>query len=423
MLLVAELRDYKTIDGFFVFCSFVSKNCVTFAHIKYEIISRSMKSLKIKNFGPIGNVDVKFGDLTFLVGPQASGKSLFLELLKYVIDKEFVLSTLRKYNYIIDKKNPQKVLDTFFGDGMNKIFKSDTEIIYNGRAISLDSLVKRNVPTKESMFYIPAQRILSIADGRPKNFMEFDMATPYVLKSFSETLRIYIQGGMGDPETLFPMSNRLKNALKQSFDENIFHGGKIVMEENSGQKKMKMKIDDMSIPFMTWSAGQKEFMPLLIAFYCLSGPASQVFKKDNYKYVVIEEPEMGLHPQAIKAVLLEILELIHNGLKVIVSTHSTTLLDFAWAFNIVKKSEFANKEDALYEMFDLRKNATTSQIFEGLLSKQLSTYYFSRTAKGKVTSTDISSLDAGSEDSSISEWGGLSQFSAKVADIVYKYTD
>ena len=81
-----------------------------------------MKSLKIKNFGPIINVDVKFGDLTFLVGPQASGKSLFLELLKYVIDKEFVLSTLRKYNYIIDKKNPQKVLDTFFGDGMNKIF-------------------------------------------------------------------------------------------------------------------------------------------------------------------------------------------------------------------------------------------------------------------------------------------------------------
>ena len=382
-----------------------------------------MKSLKIKNFGPIGNVDVKFGDLTFLVGPQASGKSLFLELLKYVIDKEFVLSTLRKYNYIIDKKNPQKILDTFFGDGMNKIFKPDTEITYNGRAITLDSLLKRNVPTKESMFYIPAQRILSIADGRPKNFMEFDMATPYVLKSFSEALRIYIQGGMGDPETLFPVSNRLKNALKQSFDENIFHGGKIVMEENSGQKKMKMKIDDMSIPFMTWSAGQKEFMPLLIAFYCLSGPASQVFKKDNYKYVVIEEPEMGLHPQAIKAVLLEILELIHNGLKVIVSTHSTTLLDFAWAFSIVKKSSSDNKEDALYEMFDLRKNAATSQIFEGLFSKQLSTYYFSHTAKGKVTSTDISSLDAGSEDNAISEWGGLSQFSSKVADIVYKYTD
>lgn len=382
-----------------------------------------MESLKIKNFGPIGEVNVKFGDLTFLVGPQASGKSLFLELLKYLVDKEFILSNLRKYNYIIDKKNPQKVLDTFFGDGMNKIFKPKTEIVYNGKIVSLDSLLKRNVPKKESMFYIPAQRILSIADGRPKNFMEFDMATPYVLRSFSETLRIYIQGGMGDPEMIFPISNRLKSALKQSFDENIFHGGKIVMEEHSGQKKMKMRIDDMSIPFMTWSAGQKEFMPLLIAFYCLSGPASQVFKKDNYKYVVIEEPEMGLHPQAIKAVLLEILELIHNGLKVIVSTHSTTLLDFAWAFNVVKNSTVPNKENALYEIFDLQKNVTTVQIFEGLLDKHISTFYFSRQDAGKVMSADISSLDAGSEDSAISEWGGLSQFSSKVADIVYKYAE
>lgn len=382
-----------------------------------------MESLNIKNFGPIGNVDVKFGDLTFLVGPQASGKSLFLELLKYIEDKEFVLSTLRKYNYIIDKKNPQKVLDIFFGEGMNKIFKQDTEIKYNGHIVTLDSLLKRDVTAEESMFYIPAQRILSIADGRPKNFMEFDMATPYVLKSFSETLRIYMQGGMGEPETLFPVSNRLKSALKQSFDENIFHGGKIVMEENSGQKKMKMKIDGMSIPFMTWSAGQKEFMPLLIAFYCLAGPASQVFKKDSYKYVVIEEPEMGLHPQAIKAVLLEILELMHNGLKVIVSTHSTTLLDFAWAFNIVKESAASNKENALYEMFDLRKNVATAQIFEGLLEKQLRTYYFSRSANGKVSSADISSLDAASEDSAVSEWGGLSQFSSKVADVVYKYAD
>lgn len=382
-----------------------------------------MKSLKIKNFGPIGNVDVQFGDLTLLVGPQASGKSLFLELLKYVVDKEHVLANLRKFNYIIDKKNPQKVLDTFFGDGMYKIFKPNTEITFDGREITLDSLLKRNTPKKETMFYIPAQRILSIADGRPKYFMEFDMATPYVLRSFSETLRIYIQGAMGDPELLFPISNRLKNALKQSFDDNIFHGGKIVMEENSGQKKMKMKIDDMKIPFMTWSAGQKEFMPLLIAFYCLSGPASQVFKKDNYKYVVIEEPEMGLHPQAIKAVLLEILELIQNGLKVIVSTHSTTLLDFAWAFNVVKNSKATNKEDALYEMFDLHKDAATSQIFEGLFNKQLSTYYFARLATGKVTSTDISSLDAGSEDCAISEWGGLSQFSSKVADVVYKYAD
>ena len=224
-----------------------------------------MKNLSISNFGPIGHVSVNFGDITLLVGPQASGKSLFLELLKYIVDKEYILANLRKYNYIIDKKNPKKVLDVIFGDGMNSIFKPETEILFNDKVLSMDTLIKRNVPKKELMFYIPAQRILSIADGRPKNFMEFDLSTPYVLRAFSETLRTYIQGSMGDPNTIFPVSNRLKSVLKKTFDDNIFYGGKIVMEEYSGQKKFKMKVDDMSIPFMTWSAGQKEFMPLLIA--------------------------------------------------------------------------------------------------------------------------------------------------------------
>lgn len=382
-----------------------------------------MKSLCISNLGPIGQVSVDFGDLTFLVGPQASGKSLFLELLKYIVDKEYILSNLRKYNFIIDKKNPQKVLDVVFGDGLNKMFKPETEIQFDDEAISIDTLTKRNVPQRESMFYIPAQRILSIADGRPKNFMEFDLSTPYVLRAFSETLRTYIQGFMGDPNTIFPIRNRLKGVLKQSFNDNIFYGGKIVMEENAGQKKFQMKIDDMNLPFMTWSTGQKEFMPLLIAFYCLSGPSSPVFKKDNYQYVVIEEPEMGLHPQAIKAILLEVLELLHNGLKVIISTHSTTLLDFAWAFNAIKKASSDRKEDALFKLFNIRKTQASRQLFDSLFDKTLSTYYFSRAASGKVESTDISSLDAGSDNQAISGWGGLSQFSADAADVVYKYAE
>ena len=92
-----------------------------------------MKNLSISNFGPIGHVSVNFGDITLLVGPQASGKSLFLELLKYIVDKEYILANLRKYNYIIDKKNPKKVLDVIFGDGMNSIFKPETEILFNER--------------------------------------------------------------------------------------------------------------------------------------------------------------------------------------------------------------------------------------------------------------------------------------------------
>jgi len=38
-----------------------------------------MKNIKIKSFGPIEEADVTFGDLTLLVGPQASGKSIFIQ--------------------------------------------------------------------------------------------------------------------------------------------------------------------------------------------------------------------------------------------------------------------------------------------------------------------------------------------------------
>ena len=90
---------------------------------------------------------------------------------------------------------------------------------------------------------------------------------------------------------------------------------------------MRMEIGNMSLPSMTWSAGQKEFMPLLMAFYCLSDMGIS----SSYKYVVIEEPEMGLHPSAIQTVLMQVIALMNAGYKVIISTHSPVLLDFAWA--------------------------------------------------------------------------------------------
>jgi len=45
-----------------------------------------MDELTVRNLGPIRRADIEIGDLTLLVGPQASGKSIFLRLLKLVLD-------------------------------------------------------------------------------------------------------------------------------------------------------------------------------------------------------------------------------------------------------------------------------------------------------------------------------------------------
>lgn len=380
-----------------------------------------MEKFIIENFGLIKDVSVSFGDLTLLVGPQASGKSIALETLKLAIDRDHIINTLDRYNYIIGH-NTDKILNVYFGEGMSGIWKDNTRIEYDGNPFLKKNLPKKADETDETLFYIPAQRIFSISDGRPKNFMEFDSSSPYILRSFSETLRLFMQNGMGQADVLFPIKNRLKGFLRRSFDESIFHNAKIITEERAGQKKMVLNVDDLSIPFMSWSAGQKEFMPLLLAFYCLSGPPSKVIKKEKYRYVVIEEPEMGLHPKAIISVILQILELIQTGgYKVIVSSHSPVFLEFAWGFNLLKSKP--QQYEALYDLFDIPEISPVREMLAGLFDKSIRTYYFDRESKnGKVVSHDISSLDVTDTNNIVSNWGGLSEFSSKVSEVVSKYS-
>lgn len=249
--------------------------------------------------------------------------------------------------------------------------------------------------------------------------MEYDASTPFVLRQFSEVLRLFFQYGLNGNNLVFPLKNRLKGAMKKSLQDSIFHNGKVVVDEASGQKKMRLDVGGMNIPFMAWSAGQKEFMPLLMAFYCLSGPLQNVVDRNQYKYVVLEEPEMGLHPRAILSILLQTLELIQNGYKVILSTHSSVLLEFAWAFNKIKDSHLSKeeKEKLLIQLFDVEQFESIPKMIENVFDKSIRTYYFSN-KNTEVTSLDISDLDVSSANSDMAEWGGLSQFAGKVSEIV-----
>jgi hypothetical protein len=300
---------------------------------------------------------------------------------------------------------------------MAAIWSPDSEVSLDNKSYPRDFLLSRKNSAEEKLFYIPAQRILSIADGRPKTFMEFDLSAPYVLRYFSETLRLLLQNEMRTT-SIFPIQNLLKGTLRDSFNDSIFHGGEVMIDDRTGQKKFRMSIGNMNVPFITWSAGQKEFMPLLLAFYWLCQP-SKVKTKDSYQYVIIEEPEMGLHPQAIKSIILQVIDLLSRGYKVVISTHSPVLLEFAWAFNLLKNSKSPDK--ALYELFDLKVTTQNKQLLDNILTgKRINTFYFSR-ENNKVVTKDISTLDADSEDINIAEWGGISQFAGKATDIVSKY--
>ena len=378
--------------------------------------------IAVKNFGPIREVNVELGDLTVLIGAQASGKSLFLQMFKLIKDRSAILKSLENYGFVVNNKL-ENLLNRYLGEGLSSMWNEETELISNGKAYNrkyFESSPKGN--PADQVFYIPAQRILSIADGRPKYFMEFSENDPFVLRKFSDTLRLLIQNGLGDSGVLYPIPNRLKSTIKKMYDKAIFHGGKIVFDEKGGQRKIAMNVEDVHLPLMTWSAGQKEFMPLLMAFYCLSGPPQNVVNRKEYEYIILEEPEMGLHPLAIQTIILQMIEFIHAGYKVIVSTHSPVLLEFVWAYNCLKNIPEDKRVGALCEVFGITPNKKMNLNFlNDIYEKGIKTYYFSRDASGKVCAKDISSLDVYSEDVAINEWGGLTQFSSKANDVVAKY--
>lgn len=380
-----------------------------------------MKHLEIQNLGPIGNLDINLGDLTFLVGPQASGKSLALESLKLLVDRDSIIETLDRYNYIIGH-NSKRILNVYYGEGMESMWKSDTIIRLDDKELTISNLSKSPSDKEASVFYVPAQRIVCMGDGFPKFFSDFSFTTPYVLREFTETLRTFVQFGLGDKEKIFPIKERFKNLQKKLFDKNIFHNGEVVMAEVSGQKKMLLSVDGMRIPFMAWSTGQKEFMPLLLAFYCLSGPPSKVVKRDHYSTIIIEEPEMGLHPKAIVSVLLQIIELmVESGYRVIISTHSSIFMEFAWAFNTLK-GHTNDLHLALCEMFEVSPNSSVGRMLKGMEDKSIKSYFFSRQKDdGKVDTQEISSLDVMADELYLSEWGGLAEFSSRMNTIVSEF--
>jgi hypothetical protein len=167
-----------------------------------------------------------------------------------------------------------------------------------------------------------------------------------------------------------------------------------------------------SLPFMVWSAGQREFVPLLLGFYWLL-PPTKVPRRANLRWVVIEEIEMGLHPKAISAVLLLVMDLLARDYRVCLSTHSPHVLDAVWALRTIQKHGAPARR--LLELFEAKATPNMKELAERVLTKKAKVYFFDRATGG---TRDISDLDPGAQDQAEAGWGGLTDFSGRVADIV-----
>ncbi|MDP1611415.1 MAG: AAA family ATPase [Sulfuritalea sp.] len=374
----------------------------------------AIKKLSLENFGPIKHADVQFGDLTVLVGPQATGKSIFLQTLKLVADRDSIHDTFSQNN-VEFKGDPKAFLDGYFGNGMASVWTDKSKLRVNGKDVSLTVYTKpsKSASRDESLFFIPAQRVMSLRDGQTQTFGAFRFGDPYILRAFSDSVHQLLQNEFGAKPGLFPQKNRLTAALRKPIAEHLFGGASLEVDDKDYTKRLVLNVPGAGtgLPYLAWSAGQREFTPLLLGIYWLCPPASTP-QREGLKYVVIEELEMGLHPQGINTVLLLVLELLARNYKVVLSTHSPHVLDMVWALQVFKQAK--GTEADVRKLFDLPAAGDGKALAQSALSKNYRVYYFKRDG----TVQDISSLDPGADSADESGWGGLSEFSGKVGEAV-----
>ena len=372
-----------------------------------------MKSLRIRNFGQLTDADVQFGDLTVFVGKQAAGKTLFLEMLKLAVDTGYIHSQLARHG--LDWGGEQAAfLDIYLGEGMHSVLRDTSEIVVDGKLKPIESFARRRNSNTNRLMYIPAQRVLTVQQGWPQPFQSFGSQDPYVVREFSEQFRLLMDREFSRGGSLFPQTNRLKKMYRDQLAEHIFGDFALKIDVHGARRRLVLSRGKAGshIPFMTWSAGQREFVPLLLGLYRLL-PASGVPRRENIEWAVIEELEAGLHPAAISALLLIIFEMLSRGYKVCLSTHAPHVLDVVWALQTLKRE--SEPADRVFDLFQVRKTPAMRRVAEDVMRKDIRVYYFDNST-GRAQ--DISSLDPSSESMIEAGWGGLTEYGGRIADVI-----
>lgn len=372
---------------------------------------KTPEKFSLENFGPIKKAEVEFGDLTVLVGPQATGKSVFLQMYKWKWDAQPILSYKRSIGFAWPE-SVEEMLRLYFGDSARTLISDKSKL--NDNLLELVVTDGRGVSsTFENVIYVPANRDLIFHNSyvRDSNY-GFSPFDPYVLRVVSGYVGYFLF-------VRYDKQGRLSSDQKDTsfWGKNpVYYANEPFVHTDDQQLKLAFEIDDKVVVFNDWSTGQKQYLPIAITIDILKTVNFEAnpFKE---KILIIEEPELGLHPKAIQGFLLQVFNLMKLGFRVILSTHSELILETMWVLNQIAH----NHQDfqVLEHLFETETRPEFKEVFQSLKGKSFRTYYFDRENENEgATARDISSLDLFSENPDTANWGGFMNFKDRANAVV-----
>ena len=307
----------------------------------------------IKNFKSIGEpgVDLELKPLTLLVGPNGGGKSSILEAIAVASQRDISgkLTSFPSWASVVHKPNQsQGIVDVYFAlaesgarPGIRTIFdatgKGADELLFEGPS-EKDHPIDFIGPLQSNAFLISSVRgdVPYSVDAR---------GTPQWVGVHGENLLLLLAIAFG-PQGDLAIAKNISNWAARFGVSEInpgFLGGN---QSGAGfvDNELKTRLD-----LALSSSGARQIMTII----------TQLFWTAEGSLLMIEEPEISLHPKAQIDVLEMFAEAIREDHKqILATTHSHILLQ-ALGY-MVHKGWLAREDIAVYHV-EKRKTGTTAK--------------------------------------------------------------
>ncbi len=316
-----------------------------------------LKKLAIRGFKSIQNLEgLALGNLTILIGANGSGKSNFVDffrLLRAMADgglQSFVLANggADGFFYLGPKATPQIEAHLKFGSnvyefdlaaGANSgLFISDERVQFTG-GHGIGKLRSIGQGNTESSLRQKKDEPATFGQGLGVAHHVYEAISSWMVYHFHDTSRLAkVRGaqplrdnGMlrAEADNIAPFLLNLRETEKARYDFLLdtirliapFFDDFVLRPEQNGERevvRLEWRQKGSDFPFQP-----SQFSDGTLRFICLATALQQPLPPAT---IVIDEPELGLHPYAL-TVLANLIEVAAQQTQVIVATQSPMLLD------------------------------------------------------------------------------------------------
>lgn len=330
-----------------------------------------MIKLEVNNFSCITSADLELGEITLIIGPQASGKSVLCKLNYFffdILEMQYASIsdglTYKAFTEALKDKFIQWFPISAWGSGVFNIqFTAGdfgirfTRTTYKEKPndnfriwiskeyeMAYKSISRRPIKDENEFDF---SYIMDIRSSSRKNYSKI-LGADYIERhifvpagrsfftNIGKALSLFEHGRVLDPLTLsfgriyasfrdgdsifYTRTASKNNKVLQMLNEIL--GGEIKSKRN---EEYVLSNDGRKIPFSALSSGQQELLPLITVLPIFISS----LKGDNKALTYIEEPEAHLFPKAQSSLITAlntIINLSDNSLKMVLTTHSPYVL-------------------------------------------------------------------------------------------------